>query len=280
MLKQYQDPKIGAGFFLAVGDGTRKALEQGSNHLRFLWNRGGSPLLIGVDDRELVLLPSQIMCCTYLQKINLPAGNLAQLMLLSFNRPFYCIHTNDAEVSCNGLLFFGSDYTPVISLDGAEQHRLETLTGVLQEEFDIVDRNQEEMLRLLLKRLIIRITRLARQQLVQQPFPDKELDIVRKFNVLLEEHFRTHKQVSAYADMMHRSPKTLTNVFAAHALKSPLQLIHDRVLLEAKRMLRYTGKPVKEIAFELGFEEPSQFSRFFKKQAGLTPQEYKDQAIA
>jgi hypothetical protein len=55
---------------------------------------------------------------------------------LSFNKAFYCIHTNDAEVSCNGLLFFGSDFTPVIQIDTHEQQRLDTLAGVLEEEFD------------------------------------------------------------------------------------------------------------------------------------------------
>lgn len=67
-----------------------------------------------------------------------------------------------------------------------------------------------------------------------------------------------------YADLLNKSPKTLSNLFSIYNQKSPLQIIHERISLESKRLLVYTDKSTKEIAFELGFEEVAHFSRFFK----------------
>lgn len=277
MIKKFENSEVDAGFFLADANDFDKLLLLAENHLKFIWNTGKTHLELKVDDRIVILKPQHVLCSTYLQKINLVKKiSPSDVSLLTFNKAFYCIHTNDAEVSCNGLLFFGSNYTPVIKLDEEEAKRFHTLIEVLKDEFDTIDRNQEEMLRILLKRFIIRSTRLARKQLVKQDVPDIQLDIVRRFTVLVEEHFRTLKHVADYANMMHRSPKTITNVFALQSEKNPLQIIHDRIILEAKRLLLYTQKSSKEIALELGFDEPAQFSRFYKKHVGLTPQDFKE----
>lgn len=239
---------------------------------------GGIPLKMLVDQQEITLEPNHLLSCTYLQKIEiLKAQDYPEVLLLAFNRGFYCIHTYDSEVSCNGFLFFGSNYTPMVALDEEEIGRLRTLASVLQEEFDTRDQNQEEMLRLLLKRFIIRITRLARKQLVKRKLPEKELELIRQFNVLVEEHFKKYRQVGDYANLMHRSPKTIANIFAQQGEKSPLEIIHERLTLEAKRLLLYTEKSSKEIGWELGFEDPSPFNRFFKKQTGLPPRKFRDQ---
>lgn len=278
MLKKYEDHKIGASIYLADASDFENTLFVAQNHLKLIWNKGAAPMELLIDDIPVLLTPNQVLCSTYLQGIT-PLQNSARfdVTVLTFNRAFYCIHNNDAEVSCNGLLFFGSDYTPVITLDGKEEKKFWALITVLEDEFDTIDHNQEEMLRILLKQVIIRCTRLARKQIITNDVPDNQLDIIRMFNVLVEEHFRKYKQVSVYADMMHRSPKTITNVFSIQGAKNPLQIIHDRVLLEAKRLLLYTDKSSKEIALELGFEDPSQFSRFYKKHAGLTVQDFKGQ---
>lgn len=151
-----------------------------------------------------------------------------------FNCPFYCIHINDAEVSCNGLLFFGSNYTPILELDQDEKTRLQTLVGVLAEEFQLRDSNQEEMLRLLLKRFIIRCTRMARSQLANPSALQTELDLIRHFNALVEKHFKEKRKVSQYAEILFKFPKTISNIFHLYESKSPLQLIHDRIILEVK----------------------------------------------
>lgn len=192
-----------------------------------------------------------------------------------FNREFYCVHTHDNETTCNGLLFYGSNFSPIIHIDITEAGRLETLIGVLNEEFDTRDTNQEEMLRLLLKRFIIRCTRVARKQYKIDDLNKQELDLIRHFNVLVEDHFRKLKSVADYANMLNKSPKTIANAFSKFSDDTPLQLIHNRVILEAKRLLFYTNKSVKEIGIELGYFDPAQFSKFFKVKTGMTMTEFK-----
>ena len=198
------------------------------------------------------------------------------LKFLLFNREFYCIHTNDSEVSCNGLLFFGSDFTPTLQLSEGETDTLRTLFTVLSEEFDIHDTGKEEMLRILLKRFIIRCTRMANNQLVKNGDNQTETDLIRHFNVLVEEHFKSKKRVSDYAELLFKSPKTIANVFSKNSEYTPLEVIHNRVILEAKRMLLYTDNSAKQIGSELGYDDPAQFSKLFKKQTGTTTTEFKN----
>lgn len=189
-----------------------------------------------------------------------------------FNRDFYCIADHDHEVSCVGFLFYHSKGALFIDLSKEENARLKQLKNYFIEEYGCRDHIQGEMLRVLLKRLIIKLTRLARQQ----EMPDITIDdpwyhLFRKFNLLLEIHFREFHQVKQYANLLNKSPKTLANYFALHHQPSPVQLIHNRIIQEAKRLLIYTEYSTKEVAYELGFDEPANFSRLFKKGSGISP---------
>ncbi|UFH56080.1 helix-turn-helix domain-containing protein [Spirosoma sp. KNUC1025] len=193
-----------------------------------------------------------------------------------FNREFYCIVDHDKEVSCVGFLFYGAKIPMFIRLDKPEQGQFEALLMVFYDEFSIPDNIQGEMLRMLLKRLIIKSTRLAKMQYLNQDFNENDLDLVRRFNLLVEMNYRSLHDVKAYADLLNKSPKTLSNLFALYNQPGPLQVIHNRITLEAKRLLLYTDKSIKEIAFALGFEEIPHFSRFFKNQLGVSPSDFKE----
>jgi AraC-like DNA-binding protein len=78
--------------------------------------------------------------------------------------------------------------------------------------------------------------------------------------------------------MMHRSPKTLAHIFAQAGNRTPLQLIHYRIMLEARQLLRHSDKPVKEIAYELGYEDIQSFSRFFRSKEGVAPVSFRQQS--
>jgi AraC-like DNA-binding protein len=272
MLKQFYNKEINARFGISTMFPSEK-LNSG-NYLMFIWNDGSSELNLQIDDRNLAIQPGTITCTTYLHKVQI-MGTVDGLKLLYFNREFYCVHTNDSEVSCNGLLFFGSNTSPVLDLNDEETDRLRTLFSVLADEFTVKDTNQEEMLRILLKRFIIRCTRLARKQILKSDEKNSEIDLIRHFNVLVEEHFKTKKTVSEIAELMHKSPKTVTNVFSKYSDDSPLQVIHKRVIMEAKRMLFYTDKTSKEIGYELGYSDPAQFSKLFKNHTGKTTTTFK-----
>ncbi len=86
--------------------------------------------------------------------------------------------------------------------------------------------------------------------------------------------------MSFYAAQLHKSPKTLSNLFAIYNHKTPSQVIQERIVIEAKRLLTYTRKSVKQITFELGFEDVSYFSSFFKKHTQLSPLDFRNAAVA
>jgi AraC-like DNA-binding protein len=273
-MKEFINSDIGACFTMTRGF-PAEYVNKG-RFMMFFWNDGNDPLDVYIDDRHIQFEPNLLLCTTYLHKVQID-NSQDSLRTLLFNREFYCVHTYDREVSCNGLLFFGSVNSPILKLDNEEISRLRTLFSVLEEEFSVTDANQEEMLRILLKRLIIRGTRMAKKQLLKSDEKQSDIDLIRNFNVLVEEHFKTKKTVREYAELMYKSPKTVNNVFGKYSKESPLQVIHNRVIMEAKRLLFYTDKSAKEIGFELGYSDPAQFSKLFKNVVGATTSEFKEQ---
>lgn len=101
---------------------------------------------------------------------------------------------------------------------------------------------------------------------------------VRTFCATLEHHFRSQKPVSFYASSVGLSSVHLTRLTRAVLGMSPLEAVASRRLLEAKRLLRFTQYAVHEVSHQLGFSDVSYFSRFFKKQTGLSPQQYRKQS--
>lgn len=194
--------------------------------------------------------------------------------LIRFNRPFYCIIDHDVEVSCKGVLFFGASQLPQIKIPTASLEHFEILWKMFQIEMNSVDNLQAGMLQMMLKRYLILCTRLYKEQ---SDWTDEleSSDLVREFNFLVEQHFKTKHSVTEYAELLNRSPKTISNLFSRLNRKSPLQYIQDRKMLEAQRLLSHSDRSIKQISDEIGFEDAQSFSRFFKKQAGLSPTEYR-----
>lgn len=235
---------------------------------KFIWVTEGQ-ITLEVDDQEIVVTQDGMLTLTPLHHMHFlqVSGRYAALL---FNSNFYCIHGNDHEVSCNGLLFHGSSHLVKFVPDVYNWKKIHTLTGILKDEFDSKDRLQEEMLRILLKRFIILCTRIVQRQIGGERENGMQFETVRKFYVLVDMHFREKKQVQEYAGLLNKSPKTLANILSAYALPSAIRIIHDRIEAEARRLLLYTSKSVKEIALLLGFEEQAAFARFFKNATGLS----------
>lgn len=241
---------------------------------RVLWILEGEALF-HVDTVPIVVKQNQMIFFTPHNEVRLDSSSSYQLISFAFNREFYCINDHDKEVSCYGHLFYGSSSAPVITLCEKDQKSMGLLFQVLQEEFEYKDHIQGEMLRILLKRLLIKSARLLKDTIVQPDMNDAHMDVIRQFNVLVEMHFKEKHQVKEYADMLFKSPKTLSNYFAQYNDKSPLQVIHERIILEAKRQLQNTSKTVEEITYELGYTDAAHFSKFFKKHTGKSPNIFK-----
>jgi len=222
-----------------------------------------------IDGSLIELEKDQIVFCTPLNVLEIEK-NTDGIISLVFNREFYCIRDHDQEVSCNGFLFFGSSVPQILTLNEKEKVSFSMMFDSFKEEFENKDQIQGEMLQTLLKRFLIKSRRLIKEDLPEPDLPNNQLDIIRKFNVLIEQHFREKHQVAEYAELLFKSPKTLSNLLAT---------INERIVLEAKRLLIYSDKTSEEIAYELGYKEAGHFSKFFKKHAGMNPTEFKSKKL-
>ncbi|HHP7242040.1 MAG TPA: helix-turn-helix domain-containing protein [Cyclobacteriaceae bacterium] len=275
MVYSYSDPDLDAYFLMSTDyvNEHREFYHLSFNHI--FWNKNDEEIILEVDARDYIIKKNQILTTTSYHKISYEKVR-RPLTTFAFNKEFYCVQTNDEELSCNGIIFYGSQEVPLITLSEAEQNKFELLYQVFLDEFRTRDNVQGPMMELLLKRLIIKVTRLARNQFMPKKLDDKQIDIIRKFNMLVDLHYKSKKQVSDYAAMLFKSPKTLSNLFARYNHTSPLVSIHQRIVLEAKRLLRYTNLSVKEIAYELGYEDVATLHKQFKKVTGKTPQQFKN----
>lgn len=265
--------RLGGNVAMTTAFHSNKELMQSKTLFKFIWVQEGT-LVLEVDHVVMQLERDEIISLTPLHHIEIREVKGTYLTLL-FNSNFYCIYGHDAEVSCNGFLFHGSSHVNRLKLTAGQSEKLRSISEIFMDECVVRDNLQEEMLRIVLKRFIITCTRIARQKLSVSADKEKSFDLVRQFYVLVDQHYKEKKQVKEYAELLFRSPKTLTNLFAGYNLPSPLQIIHERVEAEAKRLLLYTHKSAKEIGEILGFEDLASFSRFFKKATKITVSEYR-----
>jgi AraC-like DNA-binding protein len=138
---------------------------------------------------------------------------------------------------------------------------------------------QYEILISYLKIFLITASRLKTEQQDISHEPDKEAKepyILQDLKDAIETHFKTKHSASHYADMLNISAKALARITKTHFNKTISNLIAERIIIEAKRDLYLTNKPIKEIAYELGYEDEYYFSRFFKTNADVSPQLYRD----
>jgi AraC family transcriptional activator of pobA len=244
------------------------------NELSLLWfNSDGNSLTI--DSRPYIFNTNDIICVTEFYNIEVTKVN--SLKLLRFNKPFYCIINHDSEVGCKGILYYGSANLPLLHPTPEDIDVLRAVWVVLTMEMESKDELQLEMLQMMLKRILILCTRIYKTQLSFNEIETKTSDLIRDFNFLVETHFKTKHGVADYAELMFKSPKTLSNLFKKTGDKTPLQFIQDRLMLESHRLLRYSNKSISEIGYEIGFNDVQSFSRFFKNKEGLSPQDYRIQ---
>lgn len=242
------------------------------SELSLLWFSSDDNQFI-IDSETRVFNTNEITFLTEFHKIESVKVNA--LKLLRFNKPFYCILDHDSEVGCKGILYYGSSVLPTIQLPKSEIEILEAVWKVLLMELESKDELQLEMLQMMLKRILILCTRIYKSQLPTTEIDPVQMNIIREFNFLVEQNFRTKHSVTDYAELLFKSPKTLSNLFKKLGDKTPLQFIQNRLMLEAHRLLKYTDNSISEIGYELGFGDVQSFSRFFKTKEGVSPNDFR-----
>lgn len=198
--------------------------------------------------------------------------------LIYFNRDFYCIEIHDQEVACDGILYNNVFEIPFIALDETQSQEIRKVITEIQVEMKNDDSSTEEMLRILLKLIILKSTRIWKQQhQLSDVNQQTDVQFLRKFSKLVEQHYKTHHTVADYAELLFITPKNLSKKIGMISKSTPNDIIKDRIILEGKRLLAHTKMTVKEIAYSLNYEDDAYFIRFFTKHTGLSPVSFRKQ---
>lgn len=198
---------------------------------------------------------------------------------IQFHHDFFCIYRHHKEIAANGILFNNVYQQPFIWLDQNNKNALMNIVREIVNELKMEALRKDEVLVSYLKIFLVLATRI---KLEQQSVDDikeigtKPLTIVQNLRNSIEENFRIKHSASDYAEMLHVTPIALGRVSKNHFNMTLSELITERIIVEAKRELYLTDKTVKEIAYELGYEDEYYFSRVFKGKTDISPQFYRE----
>lgn len=190
----------------------------------------------------------------------------------------HAILADDEDFTYLQFNVFNTDSAPYYHVSADYTARVDALIQAIAEENkQACNIGHEEYMRSLIRMLIITIQRGSddRDHTVLSPVKTSHKTFLA-FRQQIELHYRTLHTVKDYASLLGVSTKTLTNYVSECSPLSPLELINGRIVLEAKRLLRYSNLMIKETAFRLGFEDPSYFVKFFKRIVGVSPVDFRE----
>jgi len=206
-------------------------------------------------------------------------SNLIKGIAIYFHSDFFCIHKHETEVTCNGVLFNNIYQMPFILIDERLENTLDKLIAQIKSEMQNPGLAQYELLISYMKIFLISASRSKTEQqpeVIQSKKENKEPVILQSLKESIEKDFKSKHTPNDYAVLLNISPNALAKITKKHFNKTLTNLITERIIIEAKRELYLTNKPVKQIAYELGYSDEYYFSRFFKKNTDISPQVYRE----
>jgi AraC family transcriptional regulator, transcriptional activator of pobA len=251
---------------------------QRNNYYSLIWVTEGNGL-VKSDFSEYNFVANTLFAFTPYQPFMFASAEKINGICIQFHPDFYCIHMHQKEVACNGVLFNNIYEPPFTLIDSPSAQTLYMLLGQMKTEMQQTALAQYELLVSYLKIFLITASRLKTLQLPSglASVPDlKEPFILQNLKDAIEKDFKTKHSASDYASALNISAKALAKITKTYFNKTLTTLISERIIIEAKRELYLTNKAIKEIAYELGYDDEYYFSRFFKNNADVSPQMYRD----
>lgn len=165
---------------------------------------------------------------------------------------------------------------PFVCLSSDMVEDFDYLTKKLTEEIGEKRFNYKEQLYHYFQIILLNIER-VRQRTGENITLDAHFELAIQFKEAIELYKKDFESVSFFSQLLGVSNKTLTSICKKYFQETPANLIHQYKVLEAKRLLSNTRLSIKEIAFQLGFDQPTYFTKYFKKYTKLTPKEFQKQ---
>ncbi len=198
--------------------------------------------------------------------------------IIGFTSGFFSDSPDDANALIQLPYFHGVGAAPVLYPDEALAGLFTSVCQQLEQETRVPLDGQVAILHSYMRILLVEARRSHENRPGATRSEETGMILTKRFMQLVEANYLDTSSVADYADMLHVTANHLIETVKRTVGQPAGKIIHERLLLEARRLLRYSDLPVAEIATYLNFEDPSYFSRFFRKHVGVSPTEFREQA--
>jgi len=194
--------------------------------------------------------------------------------VFSFTDSFFKLDEHDFDWACQAGIRQLFTEGRTLRVPAEMEDDLKDIALKMIREFESEKPHKLEILKRFFKIFLIYLTRWTDEN-AESVEHSRETELVTNFQESLDKNYKEQKMVAEYARQLLVTPAYLNRVVKKHTGHSAGHLIRERLVLEAKRMGRYSGAGMKEIAYSLGFMDPAHFSRFFKSFAGINFSDFK-----
>ncbi len=250
---------------------------QRNNFYTIIWIKEGDGLL-KVDFSEYAFQKGTFFAFSPFQPFMFSTDKKIRGIAIQFHSDYYCIHRNPTETNCDTVLFNNIYQAPFFKVEEKMEEKFNFLVEQLKSEFSNDENQGYELLVPNLKVFLGNASRIKAKSQIEKPkFTDTKTPFVlRNLKSEIETNFKKKHSASDYADLLNISSNALAKLVKSHYNKTLTELITERIIIEAKRELYMTTKPIKEIAWSLGYNDEFYFSRLFKTNTNIAPQMYRD----
>lgn len=233
-------------------------------------NANGS---IIIDDREFELKSQTFFFINYNQVYNFKDHDSNEGEVILFTKSFYNhVYTGNKIIKSDTALH---DVSPFISLKSENLSDLKQTFKELRSEYQSHRQSRKEILCLLLKVLVLKYIRNSSKKDLINHSVDHKKKLVDDFNDLVNLHYKELKTTSKYAEKLNINASYLNTLVKEILDITAGQVIKNRIILEAERLLLHTSLSIIEISYELGFNDNSHFGKYFKSVRGVSPNNFR-----
>lgn len=234
---------------------------------QLIWVSEGEAIF-RIDFRDITLRKNEVIVVSPGQVCEFDTKSDYQGKIILFTSTFFTITSIDSNFLYTSQILNLINENNIVSICPI---LTQNLIALLEEEL----KNASDTFQSGITQSLLRIILLEAERKLTASSPSCSNSIARKYYNVVEQYFTQNRQVKFYADLLSVSEKVLSRELKSLTNKTPKSYIEDRVVLEAKRLLVYSNLSIKEIGFNLGFEEPSNFNKFFKSHTQSTPADFR-----
>lgn len=243
---------------------------------RILLVESGAGILI-IDDNPYEIKSHEVFLISKGQIYKFENSSIISGYIISFGDCFW-ERTPKSASNCKSVLFNNATANQRLQLNNSEMSELSFLFNVLLNEYKTPQYiNQMDALASYLKIIMIKLANVRTTE--ETTFDSQDYLLYRKFLEILSTEYRNYHAVNSYAEMLNITARKLSETCKRCSGIGAKEIINGQIVAEAKRFLQFSSNTVKEIAYELSFNTPEQFSHFFKKNTSMSPADYRNQFV-